>query len=175
MHTPDAIPPETGSRLPKGIFTAIVLAAVAQCLFSFPLLPDRLASHFGASGLPNGWMTKQAFFSVYALMIGLAALIEFYPARSIARSPFRINLPNKDYWLAPERRVATCAFFEKYFAWYGCAFLLTEVLGMGLAIEANLNPPPQLTAGPIGAVILGFLLFNIVSVILLFRRFSKTS
>ncbi len=164
---------EGGASLPNSIFGAILLAAVAQCLFSLPHLPDRLASHFGASGLPNGWMTKQAFFVVYAVMIAVAAIVEFYPGRLIARSPARINLPNKQYWLAPERRMATFAYFEKYFAWYGCAFLLTIVLAMGLAIQANLNPPPRLSTGPIVAVIFGFVLFNLVSLVLLFRRFSK--
>jgi uncharacterized membrane protein len=173
MQGPNTTPLESGPRLPNSIFGAIVLAAVAQCLFSFPHLPERLASHFGASGLPNGWMTKQAFFIVYAVMIGLAALVEFYPGRFISRSPARINLPNKEYWLAPERRTATFTYFEKYVAWYGCAFPLTIVLAMGLAIQANLNPPPHLPTGPIAAAIFGFVLFNLVSLILLFRRFSK--
>ena len=120
-------------------------------------------------------MTKQAFFLVYAVMVGLAAFVGVYPARSIARSsPARINLPNKDYWLAPERRSQTLGYFQKYFAWYACVFVLIEVLVMGLAIQANLNPPPRLPTGPIAAIIAAFVLFNVASVIELFRRFSKT-
>ena len=164
-----------GTRLPRGIFAAMVLAAIAQSVFSFPQLPDRMASHFAASGLPNGWMTKQAFFLVYAVMIGVAAIVEFYPARSIARSSTaRINLPNKEYWLAPERRAAAFVYFKKYFAWYGCAVLLTEIIAIGLAIQANLNPPPRMPLGPVMALITGFVLFNVISLIQLFRRFSKT-
>lgn len=169
-------PSSEGTRLPRSIFAAIVLAVVAQSIFSFPQLPERIASHFAASGAPNGWMTKEAFFVVYALMIAVAAFVEFFPAGFIARrSPARINLPHKEYWLAPERRAATNAYFTKYFAWYGCAVLLTEVLAIGLAIQANLNPPPRMPLVPIVATISGFVLFNVVSLIHLLRRFSKVS
>jgi uncharacterized membrane protein len=164
------------SRLPRAIFFAIALSALAQCVVDFPLLPERIASHFGASGAPNGWMTKQVFFLTYGVLIAVAALVGFYPARSIARtSPARINLPNKEYWLAPERRAATMAFFETHFAWYACILLLTEVLAMGLAIQANLNSPPRLANAPILSIILGFLAFNVAFVVRIFRRFSKIS
>lgn len=135
-----------------------------------------MASHFGASGLPNGWMTKEAFFIFYAVMIGVAAVVEFFPARSMGRSsPARINLPNKEYWLAPERRAETFAYFAKFFAWYGCAVLLTEVIAIGLAIQANLNPPPRMPLGAIFTLISAFLLFNVIVVVRLYLRFSRTS
>jgi hypothetical protein len=161
------------SWLPKAVFLLVALVALWQCATSFSVMPDRVASHFAASGLPNGWMTKQAFFMVYGAMVLLAALIEVYPARSIAKSPSRIHLPNKEYWLAPERRAETLACFEEYFAWYGCVFLLVEVLAMGLAIQANLNPPPRLSTGPIWMVVVGFVAFNIGFVVHLLRRFSN--
>jgi hypothetical protein len=175
-------PPPLGSgadasdspRLPRSIFAVIVLAAIAQCIFSFPQLPERMASHFGASGLPNGWMTKQSFFIIYALVLAVTAVVEFYPARSISRSsPSSLHLPNKEYWLAPERRAQTLVYFTKFFAWYGCAVLLVLVIAMGLAINANLNPPPRLPAGPMFALIGGFVLLNILSIAHLLRRFSK--
>ena len=152
----------------------IVLAAIAQGVFSFAQLPETVASHFGPSGAPNGWMSKQSFFAIYAVVIALASVVEIFPARSIANSsPARINLPHKEYWLAPERRASTFAYFEKFFAWYGCAFLVILVLIMGLAINANLNPPPHLPSGPTLAIIAGFVAFNIAAVIQIFVRFSK--
>lgn len=176
MHAPEPIKAESGSRLPRSVFAALALLAIGQCVFSFPHLPDVVASHFGPSGAPNGWMSKQAFFAIYVVMIALAGLVEIFPARAIAKSsPARINLPHKEYWLAPERRSETMAYFEKFFAWYGCAFLLILVLIMGLAINANLNPPPRLPTGPTLAIIVGFVLFNIAGIVRIIRRFSKIS
>ena len=164
----------SGTRIPKGLFFAIVLAAIAQCVHDFPLLPDRMASHFAASGIPNGWMTKPQFFMTYALLLLPAAALEFWVSHRIANKPdAKLNLPNKEYWLAPERRAETFAYFESFFAWFGCVFLLVEVLAMGLAMRANFDTPPLLPTGPIVSVIAGFVLFNVVAVIAMFRRFSK--
>jgi hypothetical protein len=83
-------------------------------------------------------------------------------------------MPNKEYWLAPERRAQTFAYFESFFAWYGCAILFVEVFAMGLAMRANFDARPQLPAIPIVSVLVGFLLFNVLAVIAMFRRFSTT-
>lgn len=164
----------SGSRLPRFIFFTIIAIALAQAVYNFPLLPDRLASHFNASGLPNGWMSKQAFFIAYAVMILVAAIPEFYVPYSIANtSNARINLPNKDFWLAPAQRAGTMEYFEKSFAWFGCALLLVEVCAMGLAIQANFSSPPRLPATPILSLVAAFFVYTIVWIVLLTRRFSN--
>jgi uncharacterized membrane protein len=165
----------SGTRIPRILFFAIALLAIAQCIHDYPLLPDRLASHFGASGTPNGWMTKSQFFIAFAVILLPALAVEFWVSRSIAkRSDAKVRLPNKEYWLAPERRHETFAYFDSFFAWYGCAFLFVEVFAMGLAMRANFDTPPQLPTGPIVSVIAGFVVFNVVAVMAMFRRFSKT-
>ena len=163
----------SGTRVHRVLFFAIVLAAIAQCVHDFPLLPDRLASHFGASGFPNGWMTKPQFFITYAIVLLPALALEFWMPRRMARTgENRPRLPNREYWLAPERRTETFAYFESFFAWYGCVFLFVEVFAMGLAMRANFDTPPQLPTGPIVFDIAGFVLFNVVAVIAMYRRFS---
>jgi len=163
----------SGTRTPHVVFFAIVLATIAQCVHDFPLLPDRLASHFSASGMPNGWMTKSQFLLVYGLVLLPALAIEFWISSRIANKPdAKLNLPNKEYWLAPERRAETLAYFDSFFAWYGCVFLLVVAFAMGLAMRANFDSPPQLPTGPIVSDIGGFLLFNVAAVIAMFRRFS---
>jgi uncharacterized membrane protein len=164
----------SGTRIPRGLFVAIVLAAIAQCIHDFPLLPDRLASHFATSGIPNGWMTKSQFFITYAVLLVPALVVEFWVSSRIANKPdARLNLPNKEYWLAPERRAETFAYFDSFFAWYGCAFLFVEVFAMGLAMRANFDTPPKLSTGPIVSAIAGFVFFNVVAVIAMFHRFSR--
>jgi uncharacterized membrane protein len=161
------------TRIPRALFFAIILAAFAQCVHDFPLLPDRIASHFGASGMPNGWMTKTQFFITYALVLLPALFIEFWLHRKISKTPQgKLNLPNKEYWLAPERRTETFAYFENFFAWYGCAFLFVVVFAMGLAMRANFDTPPQLPTVPVVSILLGFVLFNVGAVAATFRRFS---
>ena len=118
----------SGTRLPRILFFVIVLAAIAQCVHDFPLLPDRLASHFNASGMPNGWMTKTQFMCLYAVVLFPALAIGFWVPNRIANKPVsKLNLPNKEFWLASDRRADTFAFFASFFAWYGCVFLFVVV------------------------------------------------
>jgi uncharacterized membrane protein len=162
------------ARVPRNIFLAILAAGILQCLHDFPLLPERVASHFGASGNANGWMTKSQFLITYAVVIVPALVLEFRMTRRIDRAANkRLNLPNKEYWLAPERRAETLAYLERFFAWYGCALLALEVLAMGLAMRANFQSPPALPTGPIVLAIVAFVLFNIASIAAVRRRFSK--
>jgi len=164
----------SGTQIPRILFFAIVLAAIAQCVHDFPLLPDRMASHFGASGMPNGWMTKSQFFITFAVTLLPALLVEFWVSRRIANKPdAKLNLPNKEYWLSPERRAETFGYFESFFAWYGCAFLFVVVFAMGLAMRANFYTPPLLPTGPIISVIVGFVLFNVAAIVAMLRRFAK--
>jgi uncharacterized membrane protein len=163
----------SGRSLARILFFAIVLAAIAQCIHDFPLLPDRMASHFGPSGMPNGWMTKPQFFMTFAILLLPALLVEFWVATRISKKhDARINLPNREYWLAPERRAETFGYFDSFFAWYGCVFLFVVVYTMGLAMRANFVSPPLLPTGPVVSVIGGFVLFNIAAVAAMYRRFS---
>lgn len=163
----------SATRLPRGIFFAIICVAIAQCTRDFPLLPERIASHFNAAGMPNGWMTKTQFLWTYALVLLPALALEFWVSHQIASKPnAKLNLPNKEYWLAQERRADTFAYFDLFFAWYGCAFLFVVVSAMGLAMRANFNSPPRLPAAPILAVIVGFVVFNVVAIVTMLRRFS---
>jgi len=163
-----------GTRIPRILFFAIVLAAIAQCLHDYPLLPDRIASHFAASGMPNGWMSKSQFFITYAVVLLPALIVEFWVSRKISNKPdAKLRLPNKEYWLTPERRAETFAYFDSFFAWYGCAFLLVEVFAMGLAMRANFLTPPEMPTGPIVSILLGFVFFNVIAVVAMLRRFSR--
>ena len=75
--------------------------------------------------------------------------------------------------LASLRREATFAYFRTSFAWYACAFLFMLVLAMGLAIQANFASPPRMAGGSALTLVGAFILFNLLWVLSLFRRFSS--
>lgn len=162
-------------RIARALFYILFLAAIAQCIHDFPLLPDRIASHFGPSGAPNGWVAKTQFFIMYLGLLLSALFVEFWLHRTIANKPEgKLRLPNKAYWLAPERRAGTLGYFQSFFAWYGCAFLFTIAFAMGLTLRANLSDPIVLPTGPMLRVLSGFVLFNVFAVITMYRHFSIT-
>ena len=82
-----------------------------------------------------------------------------------------VNLPNREHWLAPERREATFAFL----AGHACGFgVLTLGLLAGvhwLLLDANRASPPHLATAPFVALLATFFVLLAVWMVTLFRRF----
>lgn len=159
-------------RLPTLLYLLLVVFAVLQFAHVYPLLPDVMASHFTGHGTPNGWQPKQAFFVLIAVVIVTSAIPTFVvPRRLPLMPPEKINLPNKSYWLAPERREETWRFFRTQMAWFGCALLLLLLYAMSEAINANLPSIGFFDWRGMWYALGGFLLFSILWVIYLLRHF----
>jgi uncharacterized membrane protein len=120
-------------------YAALLGTALLQSIYFYPQLPERLSSHYNAQGVANGWSTKGTFFMLYALLIGLMLAIFTLIPRLIRKLPSAlINLPNKDYWLAPERRDQTLEAFASQMRWFGVAVIAILVFSFQLALSANL-------------------------------------
>ncbi len=134
------------SRLPRLVFTLLVIYAAIHFHSLYQELPDVMASHFDGRGHVNGWQTKQAFFLSIVTVSVLAAIVGFAVPLLISVLPKElINLPNKKYWFSPEREKETMAYLRGFFAWFGCALFLLLIMVFQYAIDNNLhprNPPP---------------------------------
>lgn len=135
------------------VFVVLCGVAVYQVAHYYPLLPERVASHFGAGGEADGWSTKRDFAIFYALILvilagsflGSVLLVRYLP-------PSLINLPNKDYWLAPERKEETLRVVADTLFRMGNVTLVFLLYVMQITIRANLNPPAALGSGIWGAL-----------------------
>jgi len=103
----------------------VLLLCIGHAVYYYPLLPDRVASHFGASGLPDAWSGKESFVKIYLIVVAVIALLFPGIGLILRKTPASLmNLPNKDYWLSPERREETIAVLSRQFLWFGSATLL---------------------------------------------------
>jgi uncharacterized membrane protein len=162
------------TRLPTSIFFALGLLASAQYAYYAPRLPEIVGSHFGASGAANGWQTKAAFFTTEILIVALAAVLGFGVPRMIAAVPVSlINLPNKSFWLAPDRREETICYLQMHMAWIACALLAFLLFVMELVFRANLQQPPRLNSAALITGLAAFLSFAAISTIRLIIHFAK--
>jgi uncharacterized membrane protein len=162
------------SRLPRLLF--LVLAAYSAVDFSahYSQLPAVVASHFDARGVANGWQTKSVFLGFFVGAVALASVLAFGVPNIISKMPAKlINLPYKDYWLAPERRTSTIAFLGRYFAWFGCAVLAVVSSSFDYAIRENLHPVAHLDLPAIVYVLAGFLVFTALWLIRLLAYFTS--
>jgi uncharacterized membrane protein len=128
-------------KLPRLVLGFLLAGAVLYFSQIYAKLPDVMPSHFNANGVPNGWMPKSDFF-LFLLPAGLLiAVIAFLSPKLMAiLPPNMINLPNKDYWLAPERRAETVQYFEAALSWFGCAIFSLILFTFYIAAQASLNP-----------------------------------
>ena len=121
----------------------LLLAAAGAVLLHryYSLMPDPMASSFDGSGRPSGFQSRGVFFSLSGAMLllvvvvfgGIGKLFEIVPATWF-------NLPNRRYWLSPERREATMDFMARQMEWFGVATIMVLIVAVKLAFDANLRP-----------------------------------
>jgi uncharacterized membrane protein len=140
----------------RKVFIALLVAALVLLAVYYPQLPGRMASHFDGAGRINGWSAKTFFFGVQALILVVVTLcFAILPERIQQMPASKINLRNKDYWLAPERREATLASVSSAITWFGCAILAFLAAVNWLVIRVNLGYDRGLPAAPMRVLLVG--------------------
>jgi uncharacterized membrane protein len=153
----------------------MVLASGAQILWYQSRLPERLASHFDGAGNPNGYMSKTTFFGFHLAAIGvLTAVFLLLPALLRYVPSSLINLPNKDYWLAPERRKETLAHLSGRLTGFGAVTLALLAIVMELVIRANLpGSDGKLPSKPMWILLGAYAVFLILWLIPTITHYSR--
>ncbi|MGI9227188.1 MAG: DUF1648 domain-containing protein, partial [Gammaproteobacteria bacterium] len=134
------------------------LTAIVQTIYYYPRIPNVVASHFDGLGDPNGWSSKVLFFGIYAAVLLLTIFIFLVVPGMVAKSSGRgLKIPNKSYWLAPERQQDTIQFYRIHFLYFGIANLLLVIFVIQLVILANFKDQPRLDSAIVWALILYFI------------------
>jgi uncharacterized membrane protein len=136
-------------------------------------LPSRMATHFDFAGRPDGWMSRDAFFAFYlgmlvfmtALFCGIGAILRRVPTRMV-------NVPHREYWLAPERREATIAYVSAMTGRLGLLVLTFLVAVHELVLRANVAGR-NLAAVPMWIGLGALLAAVAVWLIRFYRRFRR--
>jgi uncharacterized membrane protein len=161
-------------RLPRFLYVFLLLSGLLMMAYYYPQMPQRMASHFAADGRANGWQSREGFFVLMLLVTSASAVVCFLAPRQIAAQPSaRINLPNRDYWLAPERREETMRFISATMAWLGCGILFVLIAGTFLALQANLSPGHRFNSQATFAVMGSFLAGLLALLVRMVRHFQK--
>ena len=160
-------------RVPQAVFLLLVFLGFLQAR-NFAAMPGVMATHFGASGSANGWQTKGQFFIVELIMLGVCLLIGFEIPFIISKAPpSLINLPNKEFWLAPVRRDHTISVMRMQMAWFACALLTFLIVVNQLVFNANQSVPRHLNGPQFTMALVAFLGFTAIWTLRLIGYFSK--
>lgn len=128
------------------VFGLLYLAFIGYLAASSSKLPERMATHFGGGGQPDGWMSRGdyvRFMMVFGLVFPLFVPAICYVARFLPKELW--NIPHRDYWFAPERRRETLAYLFDHSLWLA-PLMVAFVIGMHFTtVRANSLAQPQLS------------------------------
>jgi hypothetical protein len=105
--------------------------------------------------------------SLTALFCGLSWLIGRIPIRMI-------NLPRRDYWLAPERRARTLAWIASWGCCFGAATLAFTMFVMRSVALANRHSVPRL-GDDVSRLVVLFVVFTVAASAVIVVRFLRRS
>jgi uncharacterized membrane protein len=165
------------SLRPGSILLALLYAGfMGYWAWSAPQLPETVATHFNARGEPNGWMSRSAnqmFMLLFGLGFPLLIVVLCYATRFMPSG--LVNIPHRDYWLAPERRRETSNYLVRHSLWLAC-LAVCFVIGIQFSIvQANHQHPPHLSLPMLLAVVGSFLAGALIGVVALMRHFRRAS
>jgi hypothetical protein len=162
----------------KGLlmFAILVACAAAFVWLTSLRLPGSVASHFGDSGLPNGFMPHDFYVRfMLVFVIGLPALLVFITWRAVANPKALFSLPNKDYWLAPDRLPETVAYLRAGSLWFGVMLVVFLCYVHWLVVLANAAQPARLAESWLVGGLLAFFAALLVLLKLLVGHFRRTA
>ena len=162
---------------PAGALVTLICLTVFAAVFviyTTRYLPDTVATHFGADNQANGWMSRNGYLLfILGFMIGISAFVSFVVGTLPRKFPQWTNVPNRDYWLAAERRDESLRYLNAHGKRLACLIVMM-MLGMHYVIlKANYNQPPRLPLSTFSPILVGFSVALVWWVIRLFRRFPK--
>jgi uncharacterized membrane protein len=161
------------NRTPVTVLLLLAAVAAIQMTHYYPLLPERLAVHFGASGETNGWSSKGEFMVLFGAMEAFFVLFGLAFAVMLDRIPLAlINTPHKDYWFSPERQEESRAFLRDQILWIETATLGFLVAIAQLLFKENLGSALPRLPGSFWCVLVAFVAVILWFSVRIIRRFS---
>ncbi len=125
------------------VLVVAVALGLGQLFYIRQQLPETVASHFGSGGKPDGFMARDSFLMLMAvLQIGLP-LFMVAIAKGIRFMPNDlINVPNRQFWLSPPYREFTLRYMEVMLVWISAVTSIFLIAVNYLSYRANINKSP---------------------------------
>jgi uncharacterized membrane protein len=160
-------------RLAWCVFAALLLFAAIFIIDSSADLPLTVASHFDAAGQPNAYMSHDGYVRfALCFSLGLPILVVAILTAVYSRAA-DFKLPNREYWLAPQRLARTRAFLVTHGVWFGSLLVVLVCAVHWLLLGANHRQPPHLSNQSFAACLIVFLIATAAWISVLMFAFRR--
>lgn len=155
-------------------YAFLLILCVAFILGTAQNLPPVVASHFDLSGTPNATMPRDQFTNLFlAIMVLTSGLMALLPTLIAKLPPQMINIPNRMYWLSPDRIDETKQILQAYLLIFASKLCCFMAVIFWLIVQAHLHNPPQLSTHHLMVATGVFVLMTIFWSLRLSARFKK--
>lgn len=151
----------------KLAFFLAAFAAMLHMAWWYNELPAIVPSHFDLQGNPDDTMKKSSFMVLMvAVHLHLTAIFGTISYLMPWTPDSMLNMPNKEYWLEPQRRDKTIREMQDSLLWIGTSTIVFMMslfhLTSQVAIKkrATINPEFAWIFGVYMAAIIGFVIWS---------------
>ncbi|MFN3639210.1 MAG: DUF1648 domain-containing protein [Chloroherpetonaceae bacterium] len=150
----------------------LLLTHFGLIAYFYPILPESVPMHFGSNGKATSFSSKESMILSHLAVIAVLLVI-FGIVGALLRSGKAVyfNLPNREYWFAPERKAQSSNEVLALLLWILCSVLVLMLLVFYETAESAMLGTNKLGA----AFYIGFaffILFDMFVLIYLMMRFS---
>ena len=161
------------NRIPWIAFALALLFAIFYFSSTVSSLPPMVASHFDGAGFPTSFMTH-AFYTKFVFAMGVGFPIAMVALLSVVYSKAGdMKMPNREYWLAPERIAQTRALLVSHAVWFGCLIVAMVCYMHWLILSAHRSVPLRLSNQLVMGGLLVFMGIAIGWIVGLLRTFRR--
>jgi hypothetical protein len=95
-------------RIGRIFFIGVLLVCLFELAWLWSITPETMAAHFNIQGSPDRFVPKAEFFQFQVQTLLVVILVSLpFQFLFLVLPPGLINMPNREYWLASERRAGT--------------------------------------------------------------------
>ncbi|HQR11249.1 MAG TPA: DUF1648 domain-containing protein [Casimicrobiaceae bacterium] len=162
-------------QLARPLFVLLLVVTAILIGVTTERMPAQIASHFGANGRANAFMDQDTYrMFMLAFAVGIPVLVVLVAGVLPRRLSGAINLPNREYWLAPARRDDTLRYLESHAYWLGSLLVVFMAAMHLLLIAANASQPPSFPGRSFVMLMVAFLLVTGIWMATLFLHFRRS-
>ncbi len=157
------------------ILLVTYVIALVQLFWMSSKLPDNFAVHFAPSGEPDSWAVRGTYLTMMITLFSFMTLLWLFVGMIVKKIPLKyVNLPNRDYWMAPERKADTYASVGAYMASIGIAVNILLICVNWLTFWANMQNKVALNTGHTMIAVGVFIAALAIIIGRMMYRFRKT-
>jgi len=158
-------------RVGRVFYIAVLLLCAFETVRLWNIMPPQMAAHFNIQGDPDRFVSKAQFFwfQIQTMLIVILVSLPFQVLFLVLPTSM-VNIPNRDYWLAPERRTETVGRINGFGSMMFGVILLTVQSAFEISAYANLRTPITFDVQLMGMVMTLF--FVVILLMLVWLIFS---